>query len=136
MLFCSSFNTLSYSNIEYLKSPELNYIISYNAANFVNQVLSNIFFNLFRAASTFNNGGIIERRLDVALVIDCIIAVAVALGNTDQRSAILPVTNGTAKLVPLILVYFSPGYVLLIFTPGAIIPLFPIDGPKLEVGSS
>jgi hypothetical protein len=61
------------------------------------------FFNLFHAAPTSNNGGTIDRLLnDVSIVIDFIILAGVALGNIDQRSAMLPVTNGAATLVPLI----------------------------------
>ena len=64
-----------------------------------------------------------------------IIAEGVAFGNIDQSSAIHPVTKGAAKLVPLITEYLPPGEVLVIFTPGAINPLFPIEEPKFELRS-
>jgi hypothetical protein len=58
---------------------------------------------------------------------------AAAFGKIDHRSAIVPVTNGAAALVPLIRVYCPPGAVLVIFTPGAISPLLPIEPPKLDI---
>jgi hypothetical protein len=60
------------------------------------------------------------------------ISAAVALENSDHRSAIDPVTNAVDKLVPLISVYCPPGIVLFIFIVGAINPRFPIDGPKFD----
>ncbi|HXW12855.1 MAG TPA: hypothetical protein VD694_08850 [Nitrososphaeraceae archaeon] len=89
------------------------------------------------AASAFNNGGINERRLNgEPAVIEYTTAAGEAFGNNDQRSAMLPVTNGAAKLVPLIRVYTAPlEEVLLILAPGAINPLVPIVAPKLDAGS-
>jgi hypothetical protein len=66
----------------------------------------------------------------------CIIIAGVTFENTDQRSAIAPVTNGTAKLVPVIRAYTPLGDVLVMFTPGAISARLPIDRPKFDIGSS
>src|SRR2546425_12612641 len=51
-------------------------------------------------------------------------------GNVDQSSAIAPVTNGPAMLVPLLFVKLPPGALPITDTPGAISPR-PIEIPRL-----
>ena len=75
--------------------------------------------------SISTSGGIIDLRgpyEETAGLIERITSEVLAFGNIDQRSAIAPVTNGTAKLVPLISMYPPPEDVLVIFIPGAISP--------------
>lgn len=56
------------------------------------------------AASAFSSPGTRLRELLLVAdnTMDCFIWAALVLGLIDQRSAIAPVTNGAAKLVPLI----------------------------------
>src|SRR6185369_10921814 len=57
---------------------------------------------------------------------------APASGYSDQSSAIAPVTNGAAALVPP-MVYGLPSVPRLVtFSPGALTPRRPMEQPRLE----
>lgn len=67
---------------------------------------------------------------------DCVTAnliwAAVALGDSDQSSAMAPVTKGAAALVPpdVCGLPFVPR--LVTFSPGALNPLRPIELPRFD----
>ena len=67
--------------------------------------------NNFHAVSAFNNGGVRDLRLDeeALLIKEYFIIAGSYFVNIDERSANAPVTNGAAKLVPLIRVYRPSG---------------------------
>src|ERR1700674_5614506 len=67
-----------------------------------------------------------------ALVTASLMAVAVAAGNSDQSSAMAPVTNGAAALVPPNVSDLPSGPRLVMFSPGASRPRLPIELPRLE----
>jgi hypothetical protein len=60
---------------------------------------------------------------------------AEALRNADHMSAIVPVTNGAAALVPVKVKVFVSVPRLVTFWPGARNPLRPTEGPRLEIRS-
>jgi hypothetical protein len=57
---------------------------------------------------------------------------APAAGNSDQSNAVVPVTNGAAALVPLKVRGFPLVPRLVIFCPGALSPLLPIESPRFD----
>ncbi len=57
---------------------------------------------------------------------------AVAVGNSDQRRAMAPVTKGAAALVPLNFFGLPSGPRLVMPSPGALNPRRPIERPKLD----
>ena len=68
---------------------------------------------------------------DVVWVTADLIVAALAPGNSDQSSAMAPVTKGAAALVPpnVCGLRFAPRLVM--STPGAIRPRLPIEFPRL-----
>ena len=85
------------------------------------------------AAATFSSGGTIAGlRAPCAFASASLISAAVALGNSDQRSAIAPVTKGVATLVPPNFRGFPSAPRLVIASPGAPTPRLPIELPRLE----
>lgn len=58
------------------------------------------------------------------------------LRNADHRSAIVPVTNGAAALVPVKVNVSVSVPRLVTFSPGAHNPLRPTEGPRLDIRSS
>ena len=85
------------------------------------------------AAHASSNGGtmlFLRRRPDC--VTASLISEAPAFGNTDQSSAMAPVTKGAAALVPLKACSLPSALRLVMFTPGALRPCRPIDLPKFD----
>ena len=68
-------------------------------------------------------------------LIERTISCGVAFLNMDQSNAMVPLTNGVAKLVPLNCLNPPPAATLVIFVPGAINPFFAIDGLIFDEGS-
>jgi len=83
------------------------------------------------AARAFNIGGTIV--WDLLGLKANLISAAVASGNSDHKSAMVPVTKGAATLVPHILIDFPPGARLVMLLPGALRPYILMDLPKFEV---
>ncbi len=65
-------------------------------------------------------------------VIATLTLVEEAAGNSDHNSAIAPVTNGAAALVPPNFPDPPPGPRLAMFSPGALKPCLPIEEPRLD----
>ena len=61
-----------------------------------------------------------------------LICAADAKGNSDQRSAIAPVTKGTATLVPPSVSACPSELKLVMASPGAVKPRLPIELPRFE----
>src|SRR5271155_2580972 len=72
------------------------------------------------------------RRGACAWITANLISAALAPGNSDQRSAIAPVTKGAAALVPPKVFAFPSIPRLVIFSPGALSPHLPMDFPKFD----
>jgi hypothetical protein len=84
-------------------------------------------------AEASSNGGTTEaRRGRFALVTASLICAAFAAGNSDHKSAIVPVTNGTATLVPPSVSGWPPVLKLVTPSPGALKPRLPIELPKFD----
>ena len=74
-----------------------------------------------------------QARREVCGTIAIRTSAAEASGNADQSSAMLPVTNGTAKLVPLNVISWPLGPRLVMRSPGAMRPRLPTEELRLEV---
>ena len=61
-----------------------------------------------------------------------LISMAVAAGNSDHKSAIVPVTKGTATLVPLSVTRWPSAARLVMLSPGALKPRLPIELPRFD----
>jgi hypothetical protein len=72
------------------------------------------------------------RRAIVAWVAAILIWAAVALGNSDQSSAMAPVTKGAAALVPPSVWDLPLVPRLVTFSPGALSPLLPRELPRFD----
>ena len=73
-----------------------------------------------------------RREPPLACVAASLIAHAVAVGNSDHRRAIAPVTKGAAALVPLKVLGLPSDPRLVTPSPGALNPRRPIEPPKLD----
>ena len=67
-----------------------------------------------------------------ARVTASLICAALAAGNSDHNSAIAPVTNGTATLVPPSVSGCPSAPKLVTPSPGALKPRLPIELPKFD----
>ena len=86
-----------------------------------------------QAAATSSNGGTTEARLGVdGWVTASLMCAAVADGNADHSSAVAPVTNGTATLVPPSVSDCPSAPRLVTRSPGALRPRLPIELPRFE----
>src|SRR5258708_3545236 len=85
------------------------------------------------AAQASSKGGAMLLRAGLpARITANLIWAAVALGNSDQSSAIVPVTNGAAALVPPNIAGLPSVPRLVIFSPGAASPRLPIELPRFD----
>ena len=85
------------------------------------------------AAHASNSGGtmlFLRRPLD--RVTANLISPAPVFGNSDQSSAMAPVTKGAAALVPPKACSLPSALRLAMFTPGALSPCRPIDLPRFD----
>src|SRR5262249_46680261 len=86
-----------------------------------------------KAAVASRSGGTTEaRRGAPACVMANLICAALASRNSDHNSALVPVTNGTATLVPQSVSDCPCGLKLVMPSPGALKPRLPIEPPKFE----
>src|SRR5439155_22150907 len=83
------------------------------------------------AACASSNGGTTVRRVADPWVTANFACAADAAGNAEYSSAIEPVTNGAAALVPPNVRGLPSARRLVIPSPGAIKPLRPIDLPRV-----
>ena len=67
-----------------------------------------------------------------ACVTASLMLAALALGNWDHSSAIVPVTKGAAALVPPNFCTLPFGPRLVMFSPGALSPCIPIDRARFD----
>src|SRR5262249_39052845 len=79
-----------------------------------------------------SGGTIVGRRFAWLCRIACLIASAGAEGNSDHNSAMVPVTNGVATLVPSTNMACPCEPRLVIPTPGAARTRAPMDEPRFE----
>ena len=85
------------------------------------------------AAQASSKGGAMVRRGGLpACVTASLIWAAVALGNSDHSSAIVPVTKGAAALVPEEVCGVLPAPRLTMSCPGAESPQRPIELPRFD----
>ena len=85
------------------------------------------------AAHASSNGGtmvFLRRRPDC--VTASLISPALASGNSDQSSAMAPVTKGAAVLVPAKACSLASALRLAMLTPGALRPWHAIDLPRFD----
>src|SRR5262245_65985094 len=84
------------------------------------------------AHASINGGTTVGRRGRSAPTTAARISAADAPGNSDHNSAMAPVTNGAATLVPPRVSGGPCAPRLVIATPGALRPRWPIDRPRFE----
>jgi hypothetical protein len=73
-----------------------------------------------------------SRRVPGAWVTASLICTAVAAGNSDHNSAIVPVTKGAATLVPPSVSGCPSALKLVTASPGAVKPRLPIELPRFD----
>jgi hypothetical protein len=74
----------------------------------------------------------VVRRVVYVWVTANLTSAAVAVGNSDHNSAIAPVTNGVAALVPPKVSGLPSAPRLVMASPGALRPRLPIELPKFD----
>src|SRR5215471_9096573 len=77
---------------------------------------------LYAAHASSNGGTTVVRRGPPAFVTAHLTSAAPAVGNSDHKSAIVPVTKGAAALVPPAVTEPDSGPRLVMPTPGALRP--------------
>src|SRR5262245_34611396 len=87
------------------------------------------------AAAASSTGGTTALRRATARVTAVLIVAALLLRKMDQISAMAPVTNGVAALVPLEVIVPPSESRLVIASPGAMRPRRPIALPRLVMPS-
>src|SRR5947209_8562631 len=86
-------------------------------------------------SASHSGGKILPDLLAVTFLSETTNSCGAASLNKDQSSAIVALTNGVAKLLPLNFLNPPPAEVLVIFMPGAINPCFAIEGLIFDTGS-